>query len=126
MFAIIRTAESATELHLSPEEVPDVSYSTVMGLMWAGMERNIAILIGSVPALNSLAEWVKRTLGSSTSRSDDSYQLSASDRSRRLSDQENGINRSTDYTVVSTQKTGTPGLITSEEYILPVHREASA
>ncbi|KAJ5986614.1 hypothetical protein N7451_010979 [Penicillium sp. IBT 35674x] len=52
VFATIRTIESGLGLK---NGTSDVSYTTVMGLMWAGMERNIAMMIASVPALRPLA-----------------------------------------------------------------------
>ncbi|QRD85572.1 1-aminocyclopropane-1-carboxylate synthase [Aspergillus flavus] len=51
VFATIRTIESGLGLK---NGISDASYTTVMGLMWAGMERNIAMMIGSVPALRPL------------------------------------------------------------------------
>ncbi|GAB1208498.1 hypothetical protein APSETT445_007249 [Aspergillus pseudonomiae] len=51
VFATIRTIESGLGLK---KGISDASYTTVMGLMWAGMERNIAMMIGSVPALRPL------------------------------------------------------------------------
>jgi len=32
----------------------DILYDSIIGLTWAGMERNIAIMIGSIPSLRSL------------------------------------------------------------------------
>jgi len=34
--------------------VHDTPYDSIMGLTWAGMERNIAIMIGSIPSLRPL------------------------------------------------------------------------
>ncbi|KAJ1712396.1 hypothetical protein NYO67_5403 [Aspergillus flavus] len=51
VFATIRTIESGLGLK---NGISDASYTTVMGLIWAGMERNIAMMIGSVPALRPL------------------------------------------------------------------------
>ncbi|KAK5634978.1 hypothetical protein RRF57_010690 [Xylaria bambusicola] len=77
--------------------MPDITYSTVLGLTWSGMERNIAILIGSVPALNPLlvpvGRYIRETLGSSTTgtKSEKSYpdQISKESNSRRISDADN-------------------------------------
>ncbi|KAJ8132323.1 hypothetical protein O1611_g1308 [Lasiodiplodia mahajangana] len=91
-FAIIRTVKTGTQLQLPPTATPDVSFSTVLGLTWSGMERNIAILIGSVPALNPLATPMTKllkSLGSSSSKLESaksqSYQLSDGTRQPGLS-----------------------------------------
>ena len=49
---MVRTVESSAGLHGSAR---DNSYVSIMGLMWAGMERNIAIMIGSIPSMRPLA-----------------------------------------------------------------------
>ncbi|KAI1275242.1 hypothetical protein F5Y07DRAFT_370986 [Xylaria sp. FL0933] len=71
-FAVIRTVETSTQLHVPPSTMPDASFSTVLGLTWSGMERNIAMLVGSIPALNPLVtpatRLLKETFGSSASR----------------------------------------------------------
>jgi len=124
VFAIIRTVETGTQLHPLPNATPDVSYSTVMGLMWAGMERNIAILAGSIPALNPLAapaaKFITRTLGLSRSKLNSarshSYQLSDVPRPHKMFDDD--IRRQ-NYAIERTQKTGVPmTTTTSEEYII--------
>ena len=92
VFAIIRTVETGTQLHPPPGLLPDASYSTVLGLTWSGMERNIAIMIGSVPALNPLwvpvARFIRETVGSSRSKlrsaRSQSYQLSNVRKSDKL------------------------------------------
>ncbi|KAJ8065136.1 hypothetical protein OCU04_005849 [Sclerotinia nivalis] len=120
VFAIIRTVETSTQLHPPPNKRPDPSYSTVMGLTWAGMERNIAILIGSVPALNPLVapttRFIRQTLSSSGSKlrsaRSQSYQLSG-----KLSDNDSRReNSKNDAQVISA----------SEEYIIPVQGRETA
>ncbi|CAD6594224.1 MAG: hypothetical protein ASARMPREDX12_008485 [Alectoria sarmentosa] len=44
IFALVRTAEAASAVH---SRSTDVSFSIILGLMWAGMERNIAIMVAS-------------------------------------------------------------------------------
>lgn len=59
VFATIRSVENGKTLN-KPQT--DNSYTTVMGLLWAGMERNIAMLVASVPAMRPLmAPLVKYT-----------------------------------------------------------------
>lgn len=53
IFAIVRIVEAASVVHV-PQT--DGSFSSILGLMWAGMERNIAIMVASVPAMRPLAE----------------------------------------------------------------------
>ena len=53
IFAVVRTAEARSGIH-SPSQ--DNSFTSILGLMWAGMERNIAIMAASVPAMRALAE----------------------------------------------------------------------
>lgn len=119
IFAIIRTVETGTQLNPPPNAVPDASYSTVLGLTWAGMERNIAIMIGSIPALNPLAaptsRFLKDTFGSSKSRlaRSQSYQLSDNPGSKKLSEQDSRRPRSTPR---GSQKSGTPMMNSSEDY----------
>jgi hypothetical protein len=60
----VRTVEGSTALHAPPTAMPDPSYTTVSGLMWAGMERNIAIMVGSIPAIRPLATPFQRLVSS--------------------------------------------------------------
>ncbi|KAI0188959.1 hypothetical protein EV127DRAFT_114645 [Xylaria flabelliformis] len=95
-FAIIRTVETSTQLHVPPTTMPDMSFSTVLGLTWSGMERNIAMLVGSIPALNPLAapatRLLRQTFNSSRSKlrsaKSDSNQLSDIPESPKLSSQD--------------------------------------
>ncbi|KAI2464342.1 hypothetical protein F4781DRAFT_74041 [Annulohypoxylon bovei var. microspora] len=131
VFAIIRTVETGTQLNPPPTAVPDGSFSTVLGLTWAGMERNIAILAGSIPALNPLAapatRLIKQTLGSSASRlrstTSHSYQLSDIPQPRKLPDDDS---RQQNYATEWNQKTSAPVTNTSEEHILPMQGQVNA
>ncbi|KAI0546115.1 hypothetical protein F4679DRAFT_558528 [Xylaria curta] len=95
-FAIIRTVETSTQLHVPPTTMPDMSFGTVLGLTWSGMERNIAMLVGSIPALNPLAapatRLLRQTFNSSKSKlrsaKSDSNQLSDIPESPKLSSQD--------------------------------------
>ncbi|OTB04430.1 hypothetical protein M426DRAFT_261950 [Hypoxylon sp. CI-4A] len=130
-FAIIRTVETGSQLHIPATAAPDTSYSTVLGLMWAGMERNIAIIIGSIPALNPLAapatELFRKTLGSSKSRlrsaTSHSYQLSDIPQPSKLPYNDS---RGQNYAAQWNQDTGVPTTSVSEEYILPVQNREIA
>jgi hypothetical protein len=51
IFGIIRTNESSRGFKVT---IPDNSYTSISGLVWAGMERNIAILLGSIPQCRPL------------------------------------------------------------------------
>ncbi|KAI1762789.1 hypothetical protein GGR53DRAFT_500025 [Hypoxylon sp. FL1150] len=123
VFAIIRTVETSTQLNPSPTATPDSSYSTVEGLMWAGMERNIAILVGSIPALNPLAapagRFLKQTVGSSRSKlrlaGSNSYQLSDIPEFPKVPDNDS---RRQDSATKWIQKTDMPMANASEEHIL--------
>ncbi|KAI5925269.1 hypothetical protein F4810DRAFT_708655 [Camillea tinctor] len=112
IFAIIRTVETGTQLHQPATAAPDSSYSTVLGLTWSGMERNIAILIGSIPALNPLAapatRLIRETLGSSKSKlrsaRSQSYQLSDTLQHSKPPDDDNGSQNA----MIPVQKTDLP------------------
>ncbi|PYH40407.1 pyridoxal phosphate-dependent aminotransferase [Aspergillus saccharolyticus JOP 1030-1] len=90
VFATIRTIESGLGLK---NGTSDASYTTVMGLMWAGMERNIAMMIASVPALRPLttplARWTSQTISylgvGSSSKTQQTYELGGSGASQRKS-----------------------------------------
>ncbi|RYC64418.1 hypothetical protein CHU98_g1799 [Xylaria longipes] len=124
VFAVIRTVETATQLHAPPSKMPDMSFSTVLGLTWSGMERNIAMLVGSVPALNPLAapatRLLRQTFSSSKSRlrsaKSGSYQLSDVPESSKLPSKDA---EKQSYTAEWNQKTGTPVASASEEQIFP-------
>lgn len=79
IFATIRTVESGESL--TGSSASDSTYTTVMGLTWAGMERNIAMMIASVPPLRPLAEPVVRLTSQtfsnlmSSRRTQNSYEL---------------------------------------------------
>ncbi|OJZ86453.1 hypothetical protein ASPFODRAFT_206891 [Aspergillus luchuensis CBS 106.47] len=79
IFATIRTVESGESL--TGSSASDSTYTTVMGLTWAGMERNIAMMIASVPPLRPLAEPVVRLTSNtfsnliSSRRTQNSYEL---------------------------------------------------
>lgn len=51
IFGIIRTYESSQGFKV---KIPDNSYTSISGLVWAGMERNLAILLGSIPQCRPL------------------------------------------------------------------------
>ncbi|APA05322.1 hypothetical protein sscle_01g000920 [Sclerotinia sclerotiorum 1980 UF-70] len=124
IFAIIRTVQIGTQLHPPPNKNPD-TFSTVLGLTWSGMERNIAILLGSVPALNPLVapatRVMRQTLGSSIlkfrSARSQLYQLSDVPQSGKLPNNDSGRQISA---IKSTRSTGTRNYNTSEERIFPM------
>ncbi|TRX88282.1 hypothetical protein FHL15_010849 [Xylaria flabelliformis] len=95
-FLILQGVETSTQLHVPPTTMPDMSFSTVLGLTWSGMERNIAMLVGSIPALNPLAapatRLLRQTFNSSKSKlrstKSDSNQLSDIPESPKLSSQD--------------------------------------
>ncbi|KAK6591767.1 integral membrane protein [Botrytis cinerea] len=103
---------------------PD-TFSTVLGLTWSGMERNIAILLGSVPALNALVapatRLMSQTLVSSSlkfrSARSQSYQLSDVPQSGKLT---SNISERQKSEIESTRSTGTRNFNTSEERIFPM------
>ncbi|KAJ5578056.1 uncharacterized protein N7459_007020 [Penicillium hispanicum] len=82
IFATIRTVESGESL--TGKSSSDSTYTTILGLMWAGMERNIAMMVASVPSLRPLAEPVvrltSRTLSSwrSSNRTQRTYEMHSS------------------------------------------------
>ncbi|TAQ84269.1 hypothetical protein B7494_g7401 [Chlorociboria aeruginascens] len=125
IFAVIRTTQSAQQLHASPTALPDVSYSTVMGLTWSGMERNIAMIVGSAPPLRPLLQpairLASQTLGSSKFRSgSQTYAMSDGSKFRKISD-----NKSRQYSntiVASSNRSGAPPTPNVyEEDIIPLH-----
>ncbi|ATZ58866.1 hypothetical protein BCIN_17g00030 [Botrytis cinerea B05.10] len=124
IFAIIRTVQIGAQLHPPPNQKPD-TFSTVLGLTWSGMERNIAILLGSVPALNALVapatRLMSQTLVSSSlkfrSARSQSYQLSDVPQSGKLT---SNISERQKSEIESTRSTGTRNFNTSEERIFPM------
>ncbi|KAH8164041.1 hypothetical protein CIB48_g4207 [Xylaria polymorpha] len=121
-FALIRTVETSTQLHVPPTTIPDMSFSTVLGLTWSGMERNIAMLVGSIPALNPLAAPAARLLKETFSSSQSKLRSAKSGSSQMSDVPESSKLPSKDlekqsYSAEWNQKTGTPVTSVSEEQI---------
>ncbi|KAI5854492.1 hypothetical protein GGS23DRAFT_619745 [Durotheca rogersii] len=124
VFAMTRIVETGPQLHIPAAPGPDMSFSIVLGLMWSGMERNIAIIIRSIPALNPLVglatRLVKQTLDSSILRlrsvRSHSHQPSDIPPSQKLPDDDS---RRRNHVTRGNPKTGAATSNTSEGYILP-------
>jgi hypothetical protein len=67
-----------------------MSYTSILGLMWAGMERNVAMMIASVPPLRPLAAPFLRITSQTFSylrkgTSSQSYPMDSSSGSKNIS-----------------------------------------
>ena len=130
IFAVIRTVEASSSLHPPPNSKPDPSFSTILGLLWAGMERNVAIIIASVPAMQPLAaplsQLTSRTFGIYSRKGSGppgSYEMGKSNKFTRITAE--GTKGSVTTSKASKQTTfpgtsveGLPFQASSEEHIL--------
>ena len=123
IFALVRTAEAASAVH---SRSTDVSFSIILGLMWAGMERNIAIMVASVPPMRPLAEplikLTSRTFsyGRKPASDPQSYQMGGSNKFRRIiNDSDRRLPTGNPLYNAKTSK-GSQAMNVSQERILPV------
>ena len=109
----------------------DVSFASISGLLWAGMERNLAIMIASIPAIRPMVtpfmSLVSRSLGYSRSKptsGNQSYEMGRSDRFVKISrDFKNGGRHPFPESAGSGKTTKYhPSTSLSEEHILPADR----
>jgi hypothetical protein len=123
IFAVVRTVESASALHTPPT---DMSFSSILGLTWAGLERNIAIMVASVPAVRPLVEpFIKLvtrafSYGHKSTSDPQSYEMGGSNKFQKIID--DGNRQYPTGSSVSTAKMSkeSQGMNVSQDFILPI------
>ncbi|MCJ1436771.1 hypothetical protein MMC27_006153 [Xylographa pallens] len=128
-FAVVRTIQGGLSMHST--SASDVSFASISGLLWAGMERNIAIMIASIPAIRPMVtpfvSLVSRSFGYSRSKpttGDQSYDMGRSDRFLKISRNfKNGDHHPFPESAGSGKMAKySAGTSMSEEHILPADR----